>query len=104
MVVLLYYCSPPLPSPHYKHNHIHKPQTHQHRSNASWVSTPHPPLGIDGPYGRISIPLEDYPRLLLVGGGVGVTPLTSTLRWLWAEVRGLWLCGGVSVCVVCLGG
>lgn len=57
------------------------------RANASRVTTPLPPLRIDGPYGQLSIIPDDYPRLLLLGGGVGITPLTSTLRWLRDEVR-----------------
>jgi len=35
---------------------------------------------IQGPYGRLSIRIEDYHHILLVGGGIGVTPLTSTLE------------------------
>lgn len=72
-----------------RHDTTTEPQPNR-STNASWVTTPFPPLGIEGPYGQLSTPLGDYPHLLLVGGGVGVTPLTSTLKWLWAEVRARW--------------
>eukprot|EP01134_Creolimax_fragrantissima_P003113 CFRG3113T1 len=35
------------------------------------------PVYVDGPYGRLSIPLNKCNRLALVGGGVGITPLIS---------------------------
>jgi ferredoxin-NADP reductase len=50
------------------------------------VSSALPPLRLDGPYGHLSLTPDDYSRLLLLGGGVGITPLTSTLRWLQDEV------------------
>lgn len=34
---------------------------------------------VDGPYGGLSIPIEAYSHLVLVGGGVGVTPMMSLL-------------------------
>ena len=43
-------------------------------------------LALDGPYGCLSILPSDYSHLLLVGGGIGVTPLTSTLRALYKQV------------------
>jgi len=39
-------------------------------------------VNVDGPYG-LSLPLERYRSVLLVGGGIGVTPLHSYLRELY---------------------
>jgi ferredoxin-NADP reductase len=36
-------------------------------------------IKVDGPYGGLSIPLHAYNKLVLVGGGVGVTPMISLL-------------------------
>lgn len=44
-------------------------------------------IRVGGPYGCLSVDLEDYDRLLLVGGGVGVTPLTSTLAHIGRAVE-----------------
>lgn len=44
--------------------------------------TKHPikiPCGVDGPYGSLSVPLEDYSTIVLVAGGIGITPLYSIL-------------------------
>ena len=56
-------------------------------------------MRIDGPYGKLSIHLPTYPSLLLLGGGVGVTPLTSILRWMKEErkVGGLPLLNAVAL-------
>ena len=37
-------------------------------------------LRVDGPYGRFSLDHKRYPTVVLIGGGVGVTPLISLLR------------------------
>jgi predicted ferric reductase len=42
---------------------------------------------VDGPYGCLSIDLGDYSRLLLVGGGIGITPITSILAFVLEERR-----------------
>eukprot|EP01105_Mastigella_eilhardi_P018833 TRINITY_DN4392_c0_g1_i2.p1 TRINITY_DN4392_c0_g1~~TRINITY_DN4392_c0_g1_i2.p1 ORF type:complete len:1205 (-),score=276.71 TRINITY_DN4392_c0_g1_i2:2925-6539(-) len=34
----------------------------------------------DGPYGHFSVPFKRYPVLVLVAGGIGVTPMISVLR------------------------
>ena len=37
---------------------------------------------IDGPYGSLTLPTESAPGIMLVGGGIGVTPIVSMLRTL----------------------
>jgi predicted ferric reductase len=37
----------------------------------------------DGPYGHMMLPIKNYPVLLLIGAGVGVTPMISILRELY---------------------
>jgi len=59
--------------------------THRVAELAEEISSGRTPLSstkvhIQGPYGRLSIRIEDYHHILLVGGGIGVTPLTSTLE------------------------
>lgn len=51
-----------------------------------------PRVYIDGFYGASLEMYEDYPTLLLVGGGIGVTPLLAILEDLVAKVRtdGVW--------------
>lgn len=39
-----------------------------------------PRIRVDGPYGGITLPYKRYETLLLVGGGIGVTPLLSVLK------------------------
>ena len=55
-------------------------------SSSHSADTPLPPIRLEGPHGRLALTPDDYPRLLLLGGGVGITPLTSTLRWLQQQV------------------
>lgn len=38
-------------------------------------------LLLDGPYHSLNLPLHRSPILVLVGGGIGVTPLTAFLSW-----------------------
>ncbi|CAG8706056.1 5333_t:CDS:2 [Ambispora leptoticha] len=37
-------------------------------------------LKVDGPYGKTSIDFMEYQTVLLVGGGIGITPIISLLR------------------------
>ena len=39
-----------------------------------------PLLRVDGPYGSLSMRYQRYGRLLLIGGGVGITPLLAILK------------------------
>jgi len=59
--------------------------THKLVELAQQVSSGHKPaseikIHVEGPYGSLSIRPQDYRSLVLVGGGVGVTPLTSTIQ------------------------
>ncbi|KNC77615.1 hypothetical protein, variant, partial [Sphaeroforma arctica JP610] len=38
------------------------------------------PVYVDGPYGHLGIPLKRCNRLVLIGGGVGITPLITFVR------------------------
>ena len=42
-------------------------------------------VSLDGPYGSLTIPFSLYPTLLLVAGGIGITPLASILYSLLAS-------------------
>jgi hypothetical protein len=42
---------------------------------------------IDGPYGHLSVDLRRYRRLVLFAGGIGITPLTTTLAYVIHEKR-----------------
>ena len=44
-------------------------------------------IRVDGPYGSPSIEVYDYDALALVCGGVGVTPMMSTVRWINSELK-----------------
>lgn len=35
----------------------------------------------DGPYGQLQIPIKEYRVLVLLAGGIGVTPMMSILRF-----------------------
>jgi predicted ferric reductase len=37
---------------------------------------------VDGPYGKLSIDLQRYRQLVLVAGGIGLTPMTSVLSYI----------------------
>lgn len=70
-------------------------------------------VNIDGPYGGM-IPIERYRRLLLIAGGVGITPLVSiyrhiflsrydTDRWYYAhikQIRLVWIVRNLSDTVI----
>lgn len=47
-----------------------------------------PNVFIDGPYGKLSMDLENYRHVILCGAGIGVTPLASILSDLHAERHG----------------
>ena len=40
-----------------------------------------------GPYGKISVKLERYTNIVLCAGGIGVTPMISTLHWLFDQSK-----------------
>lgn len=42
---------------------------------------------VDGPYGKLSIDLRNYRRLVLVAGGIGITPMTTTLSFISHQKR-----------------
>ena len=42
---------------------------------------------LDGPYGGLSLRLEDYDSLYLIAGGSGITPLLNTLRLVLGSER-----------------
>lgn len=44
-------------------------------------------VSVDGPYGCLSVDLGRYRRLVLFAGGIGITPLTTTLAYLIYEKR-----------------
>jgi len=35
---------------------------------------------VDGPYGNLNLNYRRYPRLVLVAGGIGITPVMGLLR------------------------
>jgi predicted ferric reductase len=39
-----------------------------------------PRVRVDGPYGKLSFNYKRYPNMVLVGGGIGITPLMSIIR------------------------
>lgn len=40
-------------------------------------------IGVEGPFGKLSLHVEDYESIWLVAGGIGVTPMASVLGYLW---------------------
>ena len=44
-------------------------------------------VSLDGPYGSLTLSYERYPTLLLVAGGIGITPLASILYSVLASAR-----------------
>jgi len=46
-------------------------------------------IKIDGPYGRVGVKLSDYKIIVLIAGGVGVTPMISILKDLLQTSKGL---------------
>ncbi|GAB5033252.1 ferric reductase [Nannochloropsis oceanica] len=42
---------------------------------------------VDGPYGKLSIDLSNYRKLVLVAGGIGITPMTTTLSFISHQKR-----------------
>lgn len=53
-----------------------------HHTSINWLS-----ILVDGPYGKLSIDLRNYRRLMLVAGGIGVTPMTTTLSYISYQKR-----------------
>lgn len=51
--------------------------------SASGNSIPNPYVRIDGPYGVHDFNFRKFPRMMLVGGGVGVTPVIGMLKDLY---------------------
>lgn len=58
---------------------------------------------LDGPYGSFSVRLQDYKLLVLVAGGIGVTPMASLLQELLAagappgaRFHLVWACRGIE--------
>ena len=48
---------------------------------------PGSPLRLDGPYGRLAVPLPSYDAVLLCCGGIGCTPMIGVLNSLVAQRR-----------------
>jgi len=46
-------------------------------------------IKMDGPYGRVGVKLSDYKIIVLIAGGVGVTPMISILKDLLQTSKGL---------------
>ena len=44
-------------------------------------------LRLDGPYGRLAVPLPSYDAVLLCCGGIGCTPMIGVLNSLVAQRR-----------------
>ena len=42
---------------------------------------------VDGPYGKLSIDVRNYRKLVLVAGGIGITPMTTTLSFISHQKR-----------------
>eukprot|EP01084_Bolivina_argentea_P245754 411386_1 len=42
---------------------------------------------VEGPYGKPSIPQFKYPSLILMSGGIGITPMASTLSDLVNDIK-----------------
>ena len=49
-------------------------------------------VSLSGPYGRLSVNLEDYKELWLVAGGIGITPMISTALHIASKLHN----GGIS--------
>ncbi|RKO91938.1 FAD-binding domain-containing protein [Blyttiomyces helicus] len=54
---------------------------------ATSAEGPLPVLYVDGPYGEMTMPLEDHKNFLLISGGIGITPLQSIFNTLVADWR-----------------
>ncbi|KAJ3039910.1 hypothetical protein HDV00_011693, partial [Rhizophlyctis rosea] len=50
-------------------------------------SSPPPKIYIDGPYGEMTFPLEEYKNFIMISGGIGITPLQSVYNDLIYEWR-----------------
>lgn len=42
---------------------------------------------VDGPFGSASEDFSKYEAILLVGGGIGVTPFASILKTIWYRMN-----------------
>ncbi|KAJ9473071.1 Superoxide-generating NADPH oxidase heavy chain subunit A [Diplonema papillatum] len=46
------------------------------------------PIRLNGPFGKPSVAVDEYAKVLLMGGGIGVTPLLGTAAWLARKKKG----------------
>lgn len=53
------------------------------------VNRPLPRVMVDGPFGSASEDFLNYEAVLLVGGGIGVTPFASILKHIWYRMNNL---------------
>ena len=44
-------------------------------------------IEVTGPYGKLSVDLTRYQNVVLAAGGIGVTPMISTLHWLYDQYK-----------------
>mmetsp|Transcript_22693 Transcript_22693/g.31604 ORF Transcript_22693/g.31604 Transcript_22693/m.31604 type:complete len:561 (+) Transcript_22693:59-1741(+) len=40
-------------------------------------------IKVDGPYGNVKLPYEHYKTIVLVAGGIGITPMISVLKYIY---------------------
>jgi NADPH oxidase 2 len=53
------------------------------------TNRPLPRVMVDGPFGSASEDFLNYEAVLLVGGGIGVTPFASILKHIWYRMNNL---------------
>ena len=54
---------------------VEKSEADESESNPSTPKLP--TVYLDGPYGKLSVKVDDYDSLVLVAGGIGITPMAS---------------------------